>query len=50
MILLDFLLSLTPTAKEKWKDIKLPNRSVQYGFTLSAEDVRRPPPALSRGG
>lgn len=51
MILLDFLLSLTPAAKEKWKDIKLPNRSVQYGFTLSPEDVRwplLPPPAAIR--
>jgi THO complex subunit 1 len=39
MILLDFLLSLTPAAKEKWKDLKMPNRAVQYTFTLNAEDV-----------
>lgn len=40
MILIDFLLSLTSGAKDKWKDIKTPNRSVQYAhFTLSPEDV-----------
>lgn len=40
MILLEFLLSLTPSAKEKWKTLVAPNRSVQFAFTLNAEDVR----------
>lgn len=44
MILLDFLLGLTPSAKEKWTSLKTPNRSVQYAFTLSPVDV--PPPSL----
>jgi THO complex subunit 1 len=39
MILLDFLLGLTPAAKEKWGSLQAPNRSVQYTFTLGAEDV-----------
>ncbi|KAH0615000.1 uncharacterized protein H6S33_000636 [Morchella sextelata] len=38
MVLIDFLLSLTPGAKDKWKDIKTPNRAVQYSYTLSPED------------
>ncbi|KAI5815600.1 THO complex, subunit THOC1 [Pyronema omphalodes] len=38
MILLDFLLSLTPAAKEKWSDPKNTNRAVQYAFTLGPED------------
>ncbi|KAI5778894.1 THO complex, subunit THOC1 [Geopyxis carbonaria] len=38
MILLDFLLGLTPAAKEKWKDLQTPNKSVQYAFTLEPED------------
>ncbi|CUS10902.1 unnamed protein product [Tuber aestivum] len=40
LILIDFLLSLTPQAKEKWKDLKTPNRSVQYAFTLGLEDEK----------
>ena len=42
LILIDFLLSLAPQAKEKWKDLKTPNRSVQYTFTLGPEDVSFP--------
>ncbi|TGZ84813.1 hypothetical protein EX30DRAFT_337280 [Ascodesmis nigricans] len=38
MILLDFLLSLTPASKEKWASIPNPNRSVQFSYTLSADD------------
>ena len=37
LILLDFLLSLTPTAKAKLAD--LTNKSVLYGFTLTDEDA-----------
>ncbi|CAZ80092.1 unnamed protein product [Tuber melanosporum] len=40
LILIDFLLSLTPQAKGKWKDLKTPNRSVQYAFTLGLEDEK----------
>ncbi|RPA96480.1 hypothetical protein L873DRAFT_1811344 [Choiromyces venosus 120613-1] len=40
LILIDFLLSLTPQTKEKWKDLKTPNRSVQYAFTLGPEDEK----------
>lgn len=39
MILIDFLLGLTPKAKEKWKNLTTPNRAVQYAFTLGPEDV-----------
>jgi hypothetical protein len=39
MILLDFLLSLTPAAKEKGAQYSHINRGVQYHFTLNAEDV-----------
>lgn len=38
LILLDFMLSLTPKAKARLAD--LPNKSVLYGFVLSDEDVR----------
>jgi len=37
LILVDFLLSLTPKAKSKLAD--LTNKSVLYGYTLSDEDV-----------
>jgi len=39
MILLDFLLSLTPAAKEKWSVFKMPNRAVQYAVNLEPNDV-----------
>lgn len=38
LILLDFMLSLTPKAKARLAD--LTNKSVLYGFVLSDEDVR----------
>lgn len=38
LILLDFMLSLTPKAKGRLAD--LTNKSVLYGFVLSDEDVR----------
>lgn len=40
LILLDFMLSLTPKAKGRLAD--LINKSVLYGFVLSDEDVRNP--------
>lgn len=38
LILLDFMLSLTPKAKARLAD--LTNKSVLYGFVLNDEDVR----------
>ena len=38
LILLDFMLSLTPKAKAKLAD--LTNKSVLYGFVLNDDDVR----------
>ncbi|KAF8442570.1 THO complex subunit 1 transcription elongation factor-domain-containing protein [Kalaharituber pfeilii] len=40
LILIDFLLSLTPAAKERWADIPSPNKAVQFSFTLSPEDEK----------
>lgn len=40
LILLDFMLSLTPKAKARLAD--LTNKSVLYGFVLNDEDVRAP--------
>lgn len=40
LIIVDFLLSLTPKAKKKLEHTT--NRSVLYSFTLSEEDVRIP--------
>jgi THO complex subunit 1 len=41
LIMLDFLLSLTPAAKAKWQGIlKERNKSVLYEFTLSDEDTK----------
>lgn len=39
LILVDFLLSLTPKAKTKLADLNTPNKSVQYQYTLSEENV-----------
>jgi THO complex subunit 1 len=39
LILIDFLLSLTPKAKEKLSDLVPQNRAVLYSHTLSPEDV-----------
>jgi THO complex subunit 1 len=38
LILLDFMLSLTPQAKQRQAD--LPNKSVLYGFVLSEDDAK----------
>lgn len=40
LILLDFMLSLTPKAKARLSDMT--NKSVLYGFVLSDEDVSSP--------
>lgn len=37
LILLDFMLSLTPKAKARFSEMT--NKSVLYGFVLSDEDV-----------
>lgn len=39
LILVDFLLSLTPKSKRKLEDKKTSNKSVLYAYTLSQEDV-----------
>src|SRR5436305_1639745 len=45
LILIDFLLSLSPKAKEKWTGAPGTNRSVMYEqYTLSPEDVSFPLP------
>lgn len=43
LILADFLLSLTPQAKARLANLNSPNKSVQYQYTLSDEDVCIPP-------
>ncbi|KAI9764697.1 MAG: hypothetical protein M1840_008089 [Geoglossum simile] len=40
LILIDFLLSLTPKAKEKLSDLVSQNRAVLYSHTLSPEDTK----------
>lgn len=39
LIILDFLLSLTSEAKAKLENLNLQNKSVQYAYILSEEDV-----------
>jgi THO complex subunit 1 len=43
MVLLDFLLSLTPAAKEKGSQYVNINRGVQYAFTLNEDNVSASP-------
>ncbi|KAL8962039.1 MAG: hypothetical protein Q9193_001496 [Seirophora villosa] len=40
LILIDFLLSLTPRAKRKLEDKKASNKSVLYGYTLADDDIK----------
>ncbi|KAI9786179.1 MAG: hypothetical protein M1839_007589 [Geoglossum umbratile] len=47
LILIDFLLSLTPKAKEKLSDLVSQNRAVLYSHTLSPEDVSNFNPGLA---
>ena len=39
LILIDFLLSLTPKEKAKLAELNLQNKSVQYQYTLGDDDV-----------
>ena len=47
LILLDFVLSLTPEAKGRLSN--LTNKSVLYGFVLNEDDVRKSSRAVERG-
>lgn len=40
LILIDFLLSLTPATRERWTDIQSPNKNVQFSFTLAPDDEK----------
>jgi THO complex subunit 1 len=47
LILLDFMLSLTPKSKARLSDMT--NKSVLYGFVLSDEDVSSTAPCRQYG-